>query len=545
MSVPLLDESLTTDVSTGEIYALCKRASLEVSEEFAEACLPVIAALDRCAKSIMERDDHFPGPDETRYPRKGIQTAIDTSLNGGGWAAKARESLGTLSVTVKSTQPGSDLLQGRTLALKDNIALAGVRCTNGTDLTGWIPDFDATVVKRILDCGGTVLGKAACESGCWSTVSDTSITGPVRNPYHDGYSCGGSSSGSARLVADGSVDIALGGDQGGSIRVPASACGIVGLKPTWGLVPYTGILGVSPVIDHVGPMARTVSDCALLLEAIAGPDGIDDRQPPVKWFQSVPYAQEVRQHLEAAGPKPLDGLKIGVLEEGFQHPRQDDHVARKVRQSIDKLEELGAKVESCHIPEHRDTELAWMCALPAFAFTHGLVLNSSGRKQFAMTGPAALTNGEMSQSSFDVLNTAGQNLYLRGLFLQQKYGPALVSRCTNLLRKLSDDYDTAFRRFDVLVMPTTPLPPCRIFGSRSEGSIYERLKRTTGITANTAPFNASGHPAISIPVGFSPASEDPTVLLPVGLQLVGRKFEDTLLLKVAASWEDRYDWRVQ
>lgn len=131
-----------------------------------------------------------------------------------------------LQVNVKSTQPESDLLQGRTLALKDNIALAGVRCTNGTDLSGWIPEFDATVVKRILDCGGTILGKAgemecdgllgsetqrflACESGCWSTVSDTSITGPVRNSYHADYSCGGSSSGSARLVAGGGVDMAL------------------------------------------------------------------------------------------------------------------------------------------------------------------------------------------------------------------------------------------------------------------------------------------------------------------------------------------------
>jgi amidase len=131
-----------------------------------------------------------------------------------------------LEVNVKSTQPESDLLQGRTIALKDNIALAGVRCTNGTDLTGWTPELDATVVKRILDGGGIILGKAgkmedgsfpgskakglpACESGCWSTVSDTSITGPVRNPYHDEYSCGGSSSGSARLVACGSVDMAL------------------------------------------------------------------------------------------------------------------------------------------------------------------------------------------------------------------------------------------------------------------------------------------------------------------------------------------------
>ena len=184
-------------------------------------------------------------------------------------------------------------------------------------------------------------------------------------------------------------------------------------------------------------MARTASDCALLLEAIAGPDGIDDRQPTIKWFPSVGYHTEVRQHLEKVTSKPLASLKVGVLEEGFQHPRQDEHVSKKVHESIEKLRALGADVHSCSISEHRDTELVWMCTFPAFAVTQGLVLNSSGRKQLSLTDPAALGNGRMTQETFDVLGTAGQNLYLRGLFLQESYGPSLVSRCTNLLRKLS------------------------------------------------------------------------------------------------------------
>ncbi|EXJ85251.1 hypothetical protein A1O3_05926 [Capronia epimyces CBS 606.96] len=531
MSVPLLNVSTTTCITKPDVLALSSKAGLDVSDALAEACCPVIAALDGCAQIVMERDDYVPQLDLPRYPRTAIETSIDPNLDGGGWASKA---------VVTCTHPQSKLLAGRILALKDNIALAGVRCTNGTDLAGWTPDFDATVVKRILDAGGTIV---ACESGCWSTVSDTAITGPVRNPHHPGYSSGGSSSGSARLVAGGAVDMALGGDQGGSIRVPASSCGIVGLKPTWGLVPYSGILGVSAVIDHVGPMARTAVDCALLLEAIAGPDGIDDRQPHVKFFPSIQYHEPVLRHLARADPKPLAGIRIGVLEEGFQHPRQDECVSTVVHAAVDKLRDLGAEIRSCSIPEHRDTELVWMCALPAFAFTQGLVLNSSGRKQLALTGPAALGNGRLTQPAFDVVNTAGQNLYLRGLYLQEKYGPSLVSRCTNLLRKLSDEYEAALQDVDVLVMPTSPLPPGRIFDSRSEGSPFDRLKRTTGITANTAPFNASGHPALSMPVGWSPAQDDPSVLLPVGMQLVGRKFEDLLLLKVAASWEKQNDWR--
>lgn len=180
-----------------------------------------------------------------------------------------------------------------------------------------------------------------------------------------------------------------------------------------------------------------MADCALLLEAISGPDGLDDRQPPSNWFSRVRYSVEVRNHLEQAGPKPLTGIKIGVLEDGFQHVRQDEHVSRIVRDSIEKLANLGAEIHYCSIPEHRDTELVWMCTLPAFSVDQGLVLNSSGRKQLALSEPAALGAGRLTQKAFDLLGVPGQNLYLRGLFLQEKYGPSLVSKCTNLLRKLT------------------------------------------------------------------------------------------------------------
>ena len=175
-------------------------------------------------------------------------------------------------------RPGGKLA-GRRIALKDNVCLAGVPMMIGADiLEGYVPDVDATIVERILDAGGEIAGKAVCEYYCVSGGSHTSATGPVQNPRKPGYSAGGSSSGSAALVAAGDVDMAIGGDQAGSIRIPASHCGIVGLKPTYGLVPYTGIAPLEITLDTCGPMTADVRDNALLLEVIAGPDGIDSRQ---------------------------------------------------------------------------------------------------------------------------------------------------------------------------------------------------------------------------------------------------------------------------
>ena len=185
--------------------------------------------------------------------------------------------------------------------------LAGVPMMNGTRmLEGYIPPIDATIVTLILDAGGTIVGKAVCEAYGFSGNSHTSATGPVHNPHRSGYSAGGSSSGSAALVAAGEVDMAIGCDQGGSIRMPSSFCGTYGMKPTYGLVPYTGILGMEATIDHVGPITRSVTDNALFLEVIAGADGLDSRQGTPR---TETYTQALGQ--------PVAGLRIGVLREGF------------------------------------------------------------------------------------------------------------------------------------------------------------------------------------------------------------------------------------
>jgi amidase len=172
-------------------------------------------------------------------------------------------------------------LRGKTLAIKDHVCVAGVPMMNGSStLRGYVPEIDATVVTRILDASGKILGKSHCELYCVSGGSHTNSTGPVVNPKKPGYSAGGSSSGSAALVAAGEVDMAIGGDQAGSTRNPASFCGVVGMKATHGLVPYTGAVPLEVTIDNVGPITANVTDNALLLQVLAGADGLDPRHSP-------------------------------------------------------------------------------------------------------------------------------------------------------------------------------------------------------------------------------------------------------------------------
>ena len=210
-------------------------------------------------------------------------------------------------------------MKDKTFVIKDAIAVAGTKCTNriGEKMGEWIPKVDATIMPRILDAGGIILRKSACEAGCLVVVSDTSITGNVHNPYAYGYSTGGSSSDSAKLVATGQVDMSVGTDQGGSLRKPSANCGVVCIKPTWGLVPYIGCLSLEAMLDHASPMARNVQDCATLLEAVTGSDGIDNRQP-YSWPQGhVKFGEELKKFDgSTTSETPLKGNKSWVFDRG-------------------------------------------------------------------------------------------------------------------------------------------------------------------------------------------------------------------------------------
>ena len=490
---------------TSEVESLCTKAGLTAPESHIDDWATLLGALDQSVQFVLGEEDYVPKIDLTKYPRTDIHIPTDT--NKGGWATKC---------TAKAVEPKSDLLKGKTVALKDNVALAGVRCTNGTEAMEWTPTFDATVATRIMDAGGIITGKAACENACLEGVSDTSCTGKVHNAYVDDYSAGGSSSGSGRLVAVGDVDMAIGCDQGGSIRVPASMNGIVGLKPTWGLVPYTGIISFECTIDHAGPMARTIRDTALLLEAIAGPDGIDDRQPPYLPWGTLEYTSQLDKWSASTDqPKPLAGTKIGVLKEGFTIPAMNDNVANLCESAVSKFQDLGAELVDISIPSHLTAAILWMCSVPTSGVRQGLFADMTGRKQLYLIDRILASADPIPQKTFDALGPGARNFYVRYLYLKEKYGPELHAKCCNLLRKanvsilmiewrslidavIQDEYDQALKSVDVLVMPTIPSPPCKLLDDPPAHGPLERLSRTVGLGGNTSIFNSKKHTEIEL-----------------------------------------------
>lgn len=242
-------------------------------------------------------------------------------------------------------------------------------------------------------------------------------------------------------MATGSVDVAIGGDQGGSIRIPATCCGIVGLKPTWGLVPYTGILSLDANIDHTGPMARTVPECARLLEAIAGSDGWDDRQPAFGLEVGSPrtlFLDAVLDTTRKESKTSLSGFKVGILREGFEVPHQDANVIAVVRAAAQKFSQLGAQVREVSVPAHHTGNVIWTCGLPIAGGRQAIFGDMDGRKQLSMTDRAGLmTSKRLSQREFDALGPGCRNLYIRWLYCEAKYGPALQGKVGNLVKGLA------------------------------------------------------------------------------------------------------------
>lgn len=331
-----------------------------------------------------------------------------------------------------------------------------------------------------------------------------------------------------------------------SCRIPAAFCGIVGFKPTFGLVPYTGILGLQSTIDHAGPITRTVRENALLLEAIAGPDGLDDRQPPL--MPPTDFSNALDQFLVEHPEMPLRGFKIGVLKEGFTSEHLDPNIAEACRAAISVLKDLGAEIVDMSVPTHQQTFVAWMCALPLRGAREGLLGDTTGRKQLELTerGPSlAPAMGTaptfLSQEVFDSFAAGAQNLYMRHLYVQQKHGAMLHAKSMNILRQAARDYDDVLSSVDVLVMPTVPMP-ARPF-PKTKGGPLQGLSDAAGMLDNTAQFNATGHPALSIPVGFVPAKDDAGVKLPVGLQIVAKRWDDLTCYKVGSAWEMKMDWK--
>jgi len=407
------------------------------------------------------------------------------------------------------------LLARKTVSFKDHIAVAGVPMSFGSfALDGFVPDFDATVVTRVLQSGGTIVGKNVMNglSGGFGTGGAIGDYGRPLNPHNHEHVTGGSSSGSGAAVAAGEVDVSFGGDQGGSIRIPAAFCGILGLKPTFGLVSHFGIgFGSDQSIDYTGPMTRTVEECAAALQATAGHDPYDQRQT-----RDVPSTLDVLSGLDGG----VSALRIGVVQEGFDEAEVE--VRDLVTAAVDVLARAGARVSKVCIPEHRQVRAAQTALSGEGALA---VFKTGFYGAFTRTYyPASLlaTINQMWASHADVLAPRTKMQLIAGELSRRNYNGRVYARAQNVRPTFIKAYDTALKDVDVLVMPTCPMVAPRnhrpeTFMEALEDNLSSSNSR---VSSNTQPFNYTGHPALAMPVGKSSAG------LPASMQLIGRFFDD-------------------
>ena len=412
-------------------------------------------------------------------------------------------------------------LAGYRVAIKDNTAVAGVPMMNGSrTLEGFVPSRDATVVTRLLAAGATITGKAVCEDLCFSGASHTSVTGPVCNPWDLTRTAGGSSSGSAALVAAGEVDLALGGDQGGSVRIPSAFCGTVGHKPTHGLVPYTGAFPIEQTLDHLGPITRTVADAALMLDVIAGRDGWDPRQP----------ADLVPDDYLAAVGRDVAGLRVGVVAEGFGHPElSDPGVDDVVRAAAARLREAGMEVAEVALPWHRHAMQVWNVIATDGATIQMVEGNGYGHNWDGLYDPELIAYyGRQRREVADAWSETVKAVALTGRYSIEALQTRHYAMARNLAFEVRRHYDEALAAFDVLVMPTLPITATTLVGP--EDSRETSIGRALEMIVNTAPFDVSGHPATSVPAGLVDG-------LPAAMMIVGKRFDDATCLAVAHAHE--------
>lgn len=397
-------------------------------------------------------------------------------------------------------RPGADgPLAGVDVAIKDNTCVAGAPLTNGSRaFEGFSPDGHALVVDRLLDAGATLVGKTNMDELAFGPTSETSAFGPVENPRAPGHVAGGSSSGSAAAVAAGEVDLALGSDTGGSVRIPASYCGVVGLKPTHGRVPLHGVTPMAASLDHVGPIATDVETAARGYAAMA-----DEPDPAASLEGDLPE------------------LTIGVEDRSFVSPVEDG-VARTVRAAVDAMADAGAEVLEVDIPALEYSQASWWGIAPA-EFAGTLLSGNAGLWRRGRVEPS------LARAVRELRNGAGRDLggnvkdmLALGASLLADRGGVDYVHGTNLRAALREQYDAALAEVDVLAGPATPQPALEIGG-------FER-----GVTApvnwSTHPTDLTGHPAISLPCGELDGR-------PVGLQLVGPAWAEPAVLDAAYGYE--------
>ena len=426
----------------------------------------------------------------------------------------------------------SGVLNGRKVGIKDMFAVAGIPMTCGSSVfEGYTPSADSVAVERIMNAGGEIVAMLNMESWLFSGGGETSDYGSIRNPWDVDRTAGGSSGGSGAALFYGGIDLTFGTDQGGSIRIPASWCGVLGLKPTHGLIPYTGVVSCDRSFDHVGPLARDVDNLARGLAATAGYDWSDPRQragvPDDDYLARVSNASD-----------DLKGVTLGILTEGFTANNDPDAPAgttetgEAFREAVERFAELGATVKEISIPEHT---IGGDVILPALFEGFGSTLRGLG-SQMGFTGryeeDYATAIGMGIRSRGDELPATVKVAAVMAAYFRRRYFGAVYAKAQNLRPVIADAYDRALAEVDFVLMPTTTH-----FAHRAEpnASLSERVRRGWGMLANTGTGDVTGHPALSMPAAVSGE-------FPVGVMAVARRFADGELIGLAATIENALGW---
>ena len=402
-------------------------------------------------------------------------------------------------------------LAGVPVVLKDNICTRGVPTTCGSRiLEGWLPPYDATVVTRLRAAGAVLLGKTNCDEFAMGSSTENSAFGPTRNPHDLTKVPGGSSGGSAAAVAAGFAPVGLGSDTGGSIRQPASLCGVVGVKPTYGRVSRYGLVAYASSLDQIGPLTTTVADAALVLDVIAGHDPADST--------SIPDPPEP---LSAVLGQGVEGLRVGVVHE-LTWDANPDVVARVVAASA-ALESAGAKVEEVTVPAASYALSAYYLIAPAEASSN-LARYDGVRYGLRVDGPDVDT-------MFSATRTAGfgaevkRRIMLGTYALSAGYYDAYYGQAQRVRTLLIRDLEAAFDRFDVLLSPTSPTTAFAL-GAKADDPLAMYL-----MDVATIPANLAGIPAMSVPYGRGDDG------LPVGVQVLAPALGEPALFRTAAVLE--------
>jgi amidase len=417
------------------------------------------------------------------------------------------------------------LLAGKTVSFKDHVSVAGIpQVFTSQALEGFVPDVDATIVTRVLAAGGKVVGKHMMNG----FMGDY---GKPLNPHNPQRITGGSSSGSAAALAAGEVDISFGGDQGGSIRLPAAFCGVVGLKPTFGLVSHFACgFAAEPSVDHVGPMARSVPEVAAALQAVGGYDDNDPRQR-----RGIPETIDALSDLDGG----VRGVRIGILEEGFAEPIEPG-VAEGVMTAVSTLERLGAEVSRISVPQHAQIDSVYAAlVLEGTQAIHDVGFFGVGAKAYY---PASVITAidRMWRQHGDMLPPRTKVNHLVAELSRRNYHGGVYAKAHNVRPSYVAAFDRALARVDVLALPTVrniaplvedePIDPTQ--------AILANLQRNwmvLPIAYNTKPTNYTGHPALAVPCGKVDG-------MPISLQLVGNFLAEPLLLRVAYAYQKAVDW---